>query len=160
MSKSSKPRSSDRNAELTSTIHINSLRNVPDTSSVERAKAALLALNEENREMLSQLSSDKAIFVVLSGASQGARYLLDADQISIGRDKQSEIFFDDATVSRKHASIRRIGNTFQIVDEGSLNGTYVNAMSVPMADLSTGDVVNIGKYKLTFFSAQNNSGGK
>jgi len=29
-----------------------------------------------------------------------------------------------------------------------------------MADLSTGDVVNIGKYKLTFFSAQNNSGGK
>jgi len=160
VSKSSKPRSSDRNAELTSTIHINSLRNVPDASSVERAKAALLALNEENRAMLSQLSSDKAIFVVLSGASQGARYLLDADQISIGRDKQSEIFFDDATVSRKHASIRRIGGTFQIVDEGSLNGTYVNAMSVPMADLSTGDVVNIGKYKLTFFSAQNNSGGK
>jgi len=146
--------------ELTSTIHINSLRNVPESSAAERAKKAYMALNQETRGLLAQLSANTAMFVVQSGASAGSRYLVDADATSIGRDKQSEIFFDDATVSRKHASIRRIGNTFQIVDEGSLNGTYVNAMSVPMADLSTGDVVNIGKYKLTFFSAQNNSGGK
>ena len=139
--------------ELTSTIHINSLRNVPDSSAAERSKIALSALDSNTRELLSKLSPDAAMFVVQSGASLGSRYLIDSDLTSIGRDKKSDIFFDDATVSRKHASIKRVAKKFSIVDEGSLNGTYVNALSVSHHELSTGDVVHIGKYKLTFFHA-------
>ena len=149
MSESPKPTN-----ELTSTIHINSLRNVPESSAAERAKKAYMALNQETRGLLAQLAANTAMFVVQSGASAGSRYLVDADATSIGRDKQSDIFFDDATVSRKHAVVKRSGNSFSIVDEGSLNGTYVNALSVSEHELTTGDVVHIGKYKLTFFQSQ------
>ena len=149
MSESPKPTN-----ELTSTIHINSLRNVPESSAAERAKKAYMALNQETRGLLAQLAANTAMFVVQSGASAGSRYLVDADATSIGRDKQNDIFFDDATVSRKHAAVKRLGNSFSIVDEGSLNGTYVNAVSISEANLTTGDVVHIGKYKLTFFQSQ------
>ena len=36
------------------------------------------------------------------------------------------IFLDDVTVSRRHAEFRSDGGDFQVVDVGSLNGTYVN----------------------------------
>jgi pSer/pThr/pTyr-binding forkhead associated (FHA) protein len=160
MSESPKPTS-----ELTSTIHINSLRNVPDSSATERAKSAYSALSAELKSLIAQLPIKSAMFVVQSGASSGSRFLVDSDLTSIGRDKQSDIFFDDATVSRKHAVIKREGSIFTIVDSGSLNGTYVNALAVNEAKLATGDVVHVGKYKLTFFAAEGStdsvqSGGK
>jgi pSer/pThr/pTyr-binding forkhead associated (FHA) protein len=160
VSESPKPSS-----ELTSTIHINSLRNVPDVSAAERAKRAYSLLNQATRELLSELAENAAMFVVQTGASTGSRYLIDAELTAIGRDKKSDIFFDDATVSRKHALVKRTASGFTIADEGSLNGTYVNALSITNSKLATGDVVNIGKYKLTFFHntlaiKSESSGGK
>jgi pSer/pThr/pTyr-binding forkhead associated (FHA) protein len=35
---------------------------------------------------------------------------------------------------------------------GSLNGTYVNKMRVESSDLSSGDEIQIGKFRLIFFS--------
>ena len=40
---------------------------------------------------------------------------------------------------------------------GSLNGTYVNGEQVDETKLATGDEVQIGKFKLTFFAAENRS---
>ena len=39
-------------------------------------------------------------------------------------------------------------------DTGSLNGTYVNGEQVDETKLTTGDEVQIGKFKLTFFAAE------
>ena len=38
-------------------------------------------------------------------------------------------------------------------DVGSLNGTYVNGEQVDQTKLASGDEVQIGKFKLTFFAA-------
>jgi pSer/pThr/pTyr-binding forkhead associated (FHA) protein len=39
---------------------------------------------------------------------------------------------------------------FTIEDEGSLNGTYLNRRRVESAELSDGDELQIGKYRLVF----------
>ena len=54
------------------------------------------------------------------------------------------------TVSRKHAVLSRRNNSFSIEDEGSLNGTFVNRKRVESAQLSDGDELQIGKYRLVF----------
>ncbi len=71
-----------------------------------------------------------------SGPTAGARYLLDTDVTTVGRHPEADIFFDDVTVSRRHAEITRDGTTFEIVDQRSLNGTYVNGERVDRAALA------------------------
>jgi pSer/pThr/pTyr-binding forkhead associated (FHA) protein len=93
-----------------------------------------------------------ALLVVQRGPSAGSRFLLDADLVGAGRHPDSEIFLDDVTVSRRHAEFRRSGNTFTVSDVGSLNGTYVNRDRIDSVQLTDGDEVQIGKYRLVFFS--------
>ena len=89
---------------------------------------------------------------MLRGPNTGARFLLDDDEVVSGRHPDSDIFLDDVTVSRRHAIFRRTPEGFVVRDVGSLNGTYVNRELVEAATLTTGDEVQIGKYKLTFLS--------
>ena len=92
----------------------------------------------------------QGLFVVNQGAKAGARYALDSDLVSLGRDPDSDIFLDDITVSRRHAEVRREGARYWIRDAGSLNGTYVNRRLVEDGELSEGDEVQVGKFKLVF----------
>ena len=80
------------------------------------------------------------------------RSLLDAPEISAGRHPESDIFLDDVTVSRRHATFAQEGATFTVSDAGSLNGTYVNRDRIDTVTLSDGDEVQIGKFRLVFFS--------
>ena len=92
----------------------------------------------------------QGLFVVNQGAKAGARYALDSDVVSLGRDPASDIFLDDITVSRRHAEVERSGARYSIRDVGSLNGTYVNRKLVEHDELSEGDEVQVGKFKLVF----------
>ena len=71
-----------------------------------------------------------------------------------GRHPESDIFLDDVTVSRRHAEFRRQQGKFVIHDVGSLNGTYVNRQRVEEAQLASGDELQIGKFKLTFYTGE------
>ncbi len=90
------------------------------------------------------------MFVVRQGPKRGSRIHLDADQITIGRHPESDIFLDDVTVSRHHAEVRRITGGFEVADAGSLNGTYVNQSRVDNERLSDGDELQVGKFKLVY----------
>ena len=63
------------------------------------------------------------------------------------------------TVSRRHAEFRQDENEFQVVDVGSLNGTYVNREPVDSAVLANGDEVQIGKFRLVFLTGPRGSAG-
>jgi pSer/pThr/pTyr-binding forkhead associated (FHA) protein len=91
-----------------------------------------------------------AVLVVREGPKRGSRIALDADLISIGRQEDSDIFLDDITVSRKHATLSRSGGKFRVADSGSMNGTYLNKTLVEQADLADGDELQIGKFKLVY----------
>lgn len=99
-----------------------------------------------------RLAPGTALLVVKRGPNAGSRFLLDQPTTSAGRHPDSDIFLDDVTVSRRHAEFRLGDNDFQVVDVGSLNGTYVNREPVDTASLSNGDEVQIGKFRLVFLS--------
>ena len=137
--------------ELTTTISLSALRQVPNSVDTN---GLLQALPSEIVEIINGLEANSAMLIALSGPSAGARFLLNADQISLGRENSSDIFLDDVTVSRKHSLISRSADEFIIEDLKSLNGTYVNAQSISRTSLRTGDELHIGKYRLTFFHGQ------
>jgi pSer/pThr/pTyr-binding forkhead associated (FHA) protein len=92
---------------------------------------------------------------VRRGPDTGARFLLDSDATGAGRHPDADIFLDDVTVSRRHAEFIRRGNTFELRDLGSLNGTYYEGSriegSVVVRDRSE---VQIGKFRLTFYASR------
>ena len=109
-------------------------------------------LNRDDLAAIDALPAGSALLVVLKGPGAGARYLLKEEKTVAGRGPTSDIFLDDITVSRSHASFTRDQGTFRIEDEGSLNGTYVNRKLLKSAVLlRNGDEVQIGKYKMVFF---------
>jgi hypothetical protein len=108
-------------------------------------------LSDAELEAIDALPSGAALLIVRSGPTAGARYLLDTDVTTVGRHPEADIFFDDVTVSRRHAEITRDGATFELVDQRSLNGTYVNGERVDRAILRNGSEVRIGKFRLNFF---------
>ena len=98
------------------------------------------------------LPVDAALLVVKRGPNAGARFLLDRDTTTAGRHPEADIFLDDVTVSRRHAEFRRNEGEFEVVDVGSLNGTYVNREPRNSQTLSTGDEIQIGKFRLVFLA--------
>jgi pSer/pThr/pTyr-binding forkhead associated (FHA) protein len=133
--------------DLTSTLNLRQLRSVPQ----ENYSADLFnSLNSEQQEVVRNLPENEGILLVLKGPGAGARYLLDSKQTKIGRDTNNDIHLDDITVSRSHAMVSK-GDGYSIKDLGSLNGTYLNAISVKEAVVKAGDEIQVGKYHLTLF---------
>jgi hypothetical protein len=96
-----------------------------------------------------------ALLLVMRGPNAGSRFRLDGDLTTAGRHPDSDIFLDDVTVSRRHAEFYRRGALFTVRDVGSLNGTYVNRERIEEAELTGGDEVQIGKFRLLFLTGQN-----
>lgn len=101
-----------------------------------------------------ELEPGQALLLVKRGPNAGSTFLLAADETTVGRGTDRDVFLDDITVSRAHAVFDRRGGTEWFVrDLSSLNGTYVNGEQVDETKLATGDEVQIGKFKLMFFAA-------
>ena len=100
------------------------------------------------------LDAGQALLVIQRGPNAGSKFLIDKDVTTAGRHPESDIFLDDVTVSRRHAEFRRDDGKFFIRDAGSLNGTYVNRQRVEEAQLVSGDELQIGKFKLTFYTGE------
>lgn len=108
-------------------------------------------LSAQDQAAVDSLAPDHALLIVHHGPNAGARFLLDMDVTTAGRSVSGDIFLDDVTVSREHAQFVRSGTTFGVRDLGSLNGTYLNRERCVDAQLTEGDEVQIGKYRLTFY---------
>lgn len=119
---------------------------------INELDASATASSEPADTGVERLQPGTALLVVKRGPNAGSRFLLDQPTTSAGRHPDSDIFLDDVTVSRRHAEFRLGDNDFQVVDVGSLNGTYVNREPVDTAALSNGDEVQIGKFRLVFLS--------
>ncbi|GAA4831291.1 FHA domain-containing protein [Garicola koreensis] len=109
-------------------------------------------LSEQDAAAIAALPKSSALLIAHTGANQGARFLVDQDTTTVGRHPEADIFLDDVTVSRRHVKLERVEEGFAAVDLGSLNGTYVNHDRVDRHVLVTGNEVQIGKFRLTFYS--------
>jgi len=100
-----------------------------------------------------ELQPGQALLLVKRGPNAGSTFLLENERTTTGRRPDSDVFLDDVTVSRNHATIERRGDSFFVQDDGSLNGTYVNGERVEETKLASGDEIQIGMFKLVFFAA-------
>jgi pSer/pThr/pTyr-binding forkhead associated (FHA) protein len=73
------------------------------------------------------------------------------EEVTIGRSRDRDIFLEDLAVSRLHATIRELPNgTYELIDNRSATGTFVNGRAMARCFLHDGDVVQIGASKFTF----------
>lgn len=70
----------------------------------------------------------------------------------IGREEGNDIVLRDARVSRRHAMLYRMQDgSFYLVDEGSANGSYINAARISLPTrLHDGDQISIGSMNMQF----------
>lgn len=72
----------------------------------------------------------------------------DASRVVIGRGASCDVRIPDASVSQRHAVLSAQGAEYQIIDEGSTNGTFVGGVRLsPKAPraLRSGDMVRVGR---------------
>jgi FHA domain/zinc-ribbon domain len=139
------PPVTDQSGDSTSTMSLSAIEAAVAAESGEEATA--------DHRVVEALPADTAILLVKRGPNAGSRFLLDRHATSAGRHPESDIFLDDVTVSRAHAEFYRQGARFSVRDLGSLNGTYVNRQRIDETALSSGDEVQIGKFRLMYLSS-------
>src|SRR5207342_2158069 len=87
------------------------------------------------------------------GTQQVVRLPTDAERLSIGRGEGVDLSLDwDDRVSRVHAELERVGETWALVDDGlSRNGSYVNGKRVRgRRRLEEGDELRLGGTRVVF----------
>ena len=139
--------------EVTTTI---SLGVRPVVDGHQNLESLIANLDADNQAVLSQVLAAQeptALLLVLKGAGRGNRFMVGKSGSTIGRATNSDIFLDDITVSRKHATIS-FEQVFNFSDAGSLNGSYLNNERISTSVLKSGDEIQIGKFHLVFISNQ------
>lgn len=100
-----------------------------------------------------------ACLVQYNGAGTGKRYLLEKEELHLGRAVTSDIVIADTSVSRTHAHIYNQDTGVFIEDAGSANGTYINEQKISERyKLADQDLIRLGTMLLKFFSADNVDG--
>ena len=129
---------------------------------VDEDTTAALALVEDRQslaaelgDVLDQLADGLGMLVVRRGPNAGSTFVLQGDETSLGRHPDSDVFLDDVTVSRRHAAVRRVATDsgvdhYEVLDAGSLNGTYVDHERVEAAVLHDMTELQVGRFVLTF----------
>jgi co-chaperonin GroES (HSP10) len=83
-----------------------------------------------------------------------AEYPLEKKYVTLGRRASNDIQIDNLAVSGDHARFITVGDETFIEDLDSTNGSQINGKKVQKQSLRHGDVVSIGKYKLTYLNEE------
>jgi len=88
-----------------------------------------------------------AYLVTLKGPDTGRQFSLEQEVMVLGRQTDSAICLESQAVSRHHARIVRVDDSFFVEDMGSSNGTYLNGSRIrDRAPLTEKDTLQIGPY--------------
>ncbi|MCU0951751.1 MAG: FHA domain-containing protein, partial [Burkholderiaceae bacterium] len=77
---------------------------------------------------------------------------LSKERTTVGRRSHNDVVIDNLAVSGEHAVIFASGGDSYLEDLGSTNGTTVNGQPIKKHLLQSGDMIEIGKYKLRFLA--------
>jgi pSer/pThr/pTyr-binding forkhead associated (FHA) protein len=73
----------------------------------------------------------------------------------IGRSLQADLMFEEPTVSRRHALIVVRDDEALLLDDRSMNGTWLNGERVEEAALHDGDVIKVGGARIRYVERDN-----
>lgn len=85
-----------------------------------------------------------------SGPGAGQKFVLDANELIIGRGEKATLTLDSEEVSRAHARLTRNEGEYTIEDMESRNGIVLNGLKVHAAVLRDGDQVQLGDVVLSY----------
>ncbi len=85
-----------------------------------------------------------------SGPRTGERLPLNKNRMTFGRARSSDCVLSHPTVSREHFIIEINNGRIFLVDKGSENGTQANGERISWLELSDGDQIQAGPFKLVF----------
>lgn len=92
-------------------------------------------------------------YIEVRGPDQALLIPLGDDALHVGRGLVADLRLDDMSVSRRHAIIVPRDSGARILDDRSLNGTFVNGRRIDSADLRSGDVITMGRFELCYLDA-------
>ena len=78
------------------------------------------------------------------------KFVTEKKRVTIGRTADNDIVLENRAISRRHAIIEFNEENAIIMDNESLNGTFVNSRKVNEEILKDNDVITIGKYSLVY----------
>jgi ABC transport system ATP-binding/permease protein len=82
---------------------------------------------------------------VLTIRYDGAEHTFAAgNDVAVGRDLRADVRVADPSISRVHLLVRYDQGRWMAVDNGSLNGLFLNNRRVPTVDIQDGQKINIG----------------
>jgi pSer/pThr/pTyr-binding forkhead associated (FHA) protein len=113
---------------------------------------AIACLDERNRRRASEPQvAEPGRYLEVQGAGETLLVPLGGEVIHIGRGLSADLHLDEGSVSRRHAIlVHRGSGGARILDDRSANGTHVNGRRVTQADLSSGDVIVLGRVVLRY----------
>lgn len=79
-------------------------------------------------------------------------FVLDKQDVTIGRTANNDIAIDNLAISSHHATVYATASGAELVDMNSTNGTFVNDKKIERHHLQDGDIITIGKHQILFFS--------
>ncbi len=143
---------------------------------VLKSNKTVVVLNEENKPVSNtvlkpssffnlKISGDNGRVILFAESIDETRqnfkkiFVRNPDNFNIGRTNDNHFCYENRFVSSKHAQLSYNGNTWEIRDTGSTNGTYVNGFRVQHQVLSPGDFIYIMGMKIIIgnnFIALNN----
>ncbi len=108
---------------------------------------------QQSKKRKSTILKEKAVLLILSSEELGRTFIIDRDEITIGRDESCTLQLMDPEVSALHCRITvPAERTFILEDLGSTNGSYINKKAVKKAtQLFYSDRLVLGKTVLRFF---------
>lgn len=109
-----------------------------------------IAMNEDPLVVEEDIPLKTAFLRIVRGAQLQKTFQLEGGSYTVGRNPQCDIFLNDMTVSRDHASIESTNEGYRINDEHSFNGVWVNNNNVEHTILHDGDIVQIGAFCLLY----------
>lgn len=80
----------------------------------------------------------------IKGPGAPRDYVLDLDDIVVGRSTGAHIAIDSQLISRRHMRLTRSGAEFTCSDLDSANGVYLNGVKAHSAVLREGDTLQVG----------------
>jgi pSer/pThr/pTyr-binding forkhead associated (FHA) protein len=77
-------------------------------------------------------------------------YQLNKQITRIGRKLENDLVIKDPLISRNHAEIRIIGDTYTLIDLSSTTGTHINNKRVQQHQLVSGDLFYLANIPIMF----------
>ncbi|MFC1853179.1 ATP-binding protein [candidate division CSSED10-310 bacterium] len=89
---------------------------------------------------------------VLRGPDAGKKFLLESDEIIVGRSRHCDVLFSDEAISRQHVQIsfsETDTQSFDLKDLNSRNGVFINEEKVLKRKVHSGEYIHIGESVFT-----------